>query len=44
MANITEEGNGYEALMAAAERMNKEKVVVAQVCNLDDETCESCSG
>ncbi len=41
MANITEEANGLEALMRAAENQDKTKVVKPQVCDIDDE-CEAC--
>lgn len=42
MANITEEANGLEALMRAAENQDKTKVVKTQVCDIDDAECEAC--
>lgn len=45
MANITQEFDNdfMENLLKNAEKMDKEKPV-EPMCNLDDETCESCSG
>lgn len=45
MANITEESKGLEALLAAANKQDKEKPVVNTfniVCELDNEDCEAC--
>ena len=42
MANITKEAEGLEALIKAAEKQDKTKVVKPQVCDIDDAECEAC--
>ncbi len=43
MANITHEGDAFEEMMKAAEKMDKEKKIETQVCSVDDpEGCENC--
>jgi len=40
--NITQESEGFAALMAAANKLNSELEVKPQVCNLEDDECLSC--
>tara|TARA_R110000822_G_scaffold32188_4_gene92668 strand:- start:4409 stop:4543 length:135 start_codon:yes stop_codon:yes gene_type:complete len=42
MANITFEGDAFEAMMKAAEEMDKTKKVTPQECSIDDTECLHC--
>tara|TARA_R110000803_G_scaffold51016_1_gene105670 strand:+ start:810 stop:944 length:135 start_codon:yes stop_codon:yes gene_type:complete len=42
MANITEEMNAFELMLAKAEEMDKTSNIKPQVCNMDDNECEAC--
>ena len=42
MANITEEANGLEALMRAAENQDKTKVVKPQIYNINNTKYKAC--